>query len=58
MENLEEEKLNKIKERMSKIPIKYQVEYIPPWILKNRNKNKKIKTTDEDKDKQLLYYNS
>ena len=58
LENLEEEKLNKIKERMSKIPIKYQVEYIPPWILKNRNKNKKIKTTDEDKDKQLLYYNS
>ena len=58
LENLEEEKLNKIKERMSKIPIKYQVEYIPPWILKNRNKNKKIKTNDEDKDKQLLYYNS
>lgn len=58
LENLEEEKLNKIKERMSKIPIKYQFEYIPPWILKNRNKNKKIKTTDEDKDKQLLYYNS
>ena len=58
LEDLEEEKLTKIKERMNKIPIKYQVKYIPPWVLKERNKNKKVKTTDEDKDKQLLYYNS
>ena len=38
LEDLEEEKLMKYKERMSRIPIKYHVEYIPPWILKERNK--------------------
>ena len=56
LEDLEEEKLMKYKERMSRIPIKYHVEYIPPWILKERNKNKKVKTTEADKDKQLLFY--
>jgi len=56
LEDLEEEKLMKYKERMSRIPIKYHVEYIPPWILKERNKNKKVKTSEADKDKQLLFY--
>ena len=56
LEDLEEEKLKKIQERINKIPIVNQVEYIPPWILKERKKHKKVKTTDKDKDKQLLYY--
>ena len=56
LEDLEEEKLMKYQQRMSRIPIKYHVEYIPPWVLKERNKNKKVKTTDADKDKQLLFY--
>ena len=56
LEDLEEEKLKKIQERINKIPIVNQVEYIPPWILKERKKHKKVKTTDKDKDKRLLYY--
>ena len=56
LEDLEEEKLKKIQQRINKIPIANKVEYIPPWILKERKKHKKVKTTDKDKDKQLLYY--
>ena len=56
LEDLEEEKLKKIQQRINKIPIVNKVEYIPPWILKERKKHKKVKTTDKDKDKQLLYY--
>ena len=56
LEDLEEEKLKKIQQRINKIPIVNKVEYIPPWIMKERKKHKKVKTTDKDKDKQLLYY--
>ena len=56
MEEMEEAKMLKYKERMNRFKIKSIYEFEPPWIKKKRKKKKVVKTNTKDEEKQLLYY--
>ena len=56
LKEIEEEKMIKYQERMSRIKIKSIYEVMPPWIKKKRKKKKVVKNDSQEENKQLLKY--